>query len=75
MLPGDKMKKILLIGLLILSLSFPVYAGSKTYGNITVEKIVSVYDGDTFRVNIKDWPAIIGDNISITIYGIDTPEK
>ena len=52
------------------------FAGEeKTYGDIVVAEIVDVYDGDTFKANIKGWPAIIGDTISIRIAGIDTPEK
>jgi endonuclease YncB( thermonuclease family) len=52
------------------------HAGSgKSYGEVTITSIVDVYDGDTFRVNIKGWPAIIGDTISVRIAGIDTPEK
>ncbi|CAN2041893.1 micrococcal nuclease [Candidatus Magnetomoraceae bacterium gMMP-15] len=46
----------------------------KTYGNIKVSTIKKVYDGDTFRCNISDWPAIVGMNVSIRIAGIDTPE-
>jgi len=49
-------------------------AADKTYGEVTVEKVVSVYDGDTFKVDIKGWPDIIGKSIGIRIYGIDTPE-
>ena len=44
---------------------------SKSY---TVEKIISVYDGDTFRADIKGLPDIIGKNIAIRILGIDTSE-
>lgn len=36
--------------------------------------MVSVYDGDTFKVNIDDYPAIVGEAISIRIRGIDAPE-
>jgi len=42
--------------------------------SFTVEKIISVYDGDTFRADIKGLPDIIGKNIAIRILGIDTPE-
>lgn len=45
-----------------------------TYGAIKVSEILSVYDGDTFKVNISDYPPIVGENISIRINGIDTPE-
>ncbi len=64
------MKKILTI--IILLFALPTYA--ETYGSITVSKLISVYDGDTFRCNIKEWPPIIGKNISVRILGIDTPE-
>ncbi|MCP3683220.1 MAG: thermonuclease family protein, partial [bacterium] len=41
---------------------------------ITVSEIVSVYDGDTFKVNVDWWPDIIGNAISIRVNGLDTPE-
>jgi micrococcal nuclease len=44
------------------------------YGNYTVSKIGNVYDGDTFRANIKNLPPIVGKNIRIRIRGINTPE-
>ena len=46
----------------------------KHYGNAFVDTITSIYDGDTFRCTIKDYPPIIGEQISIRVYGIDTPE-
>lgn len=49
-------------------------SGTKTYGSIAVDEVVSVYDGDTFKVHIKDYPPIIGEKMSIRIYGIDAPE-
>jgi len=45
-----------------------------TYGNVTVSRVVSVYDGDTITVDIDNYPPIIGKSISVRIYGIDTPE-
>lgn len=45
----------------------------KTYGGTAVS-VRAVYDGDTFRVDIAGWPAIVGDNMPIRIRGIDTPE-
>ena len=44
------------------------------YGNITVSRVTNVYDGDTFRVDIDQWPALIGKNAPIRINNIDTPE-
>ena len=37
-------------------------------------QVVKVHDGDTFSVNIRDWPPIVGLNMPIRIHGIDTPE-
>lgn len=34
----------------------------------------TIYDGDTFRVNIDGWPAVVGDSMPVRIKGIDTPE-
>ncbi|MHC4159093.1 MAG: thermonuclease family protein [Planctomycetota bacterium] len=44
------------------------------YGDIVITKVTSVYDGDTFRVNIEDYPKIIGDDMPTRISGIDCPE-
>jgi len=41
---------------------------------VYVDSVVSIYDGDTFKIDIYDWPEIIGEDISIRIKGIDTPE-
>jgi len=40
---------------------------------VLVTDIVSVYDGDTFRVNVAHWPAFFSP-MSIRVRGIDTPE-
>lgn len=34
----------------------------------------AIYDGDTFTVNIADWPPIIGERVKVRIAGIDCPE-
>ena len=60
--------------LLILFISLSVVAADKTYGSAVVDSIISVYDGDTFRCNIKGYPPIIGENMSVRVRGIDTPE-
>ena len=44
------------------------------YGTAIVSKVISVYDGDTFRVNIDSLPPIVGKNIRIRLNGLDTPE-
>lgn len=42
--------------------------------NIQVERINSVYDADTFRVDISNWPDIVGKNIPIRVNGVDAAE-
>jgi micrococcal nuclease len=65
--------KIILM-LTTISLTFDVSAKNKNYGNAKVLDVTSIYDGDTFRANIKGFPAVIGEHMSIRINGIDTPE-
>lgn len=60
--------------LTILLLALAPAASASDYGNVVIKEIISVYDGDTFRVNIHDWPKIIGENTPIRIKGVDTPE-
>jgi len=48
--------------------------GNKVYGSAFVSEVTSIYDGDTFRVNLKGYPELIGYRIGIRINGIDTPE-
>lgn len=57
----------------LLFLSFSVQA-SENYGNITVDQVTQVYDGDSFKVNINSWPAIIGKEMIIRVKGVDAPE-
>ena len=64
------MKYILLLLTLILSTA----QAAPQYGTVTVSKVISVYDGDTFRVNIDSLPPIVGKNIAIRVNGVDTPE-
>lgn len=58
----------------MLSLCLPSYAVKKQYNDITISEITSIYDADTFRVNINNYPAVIGENISIRVLGVDAPE-
>ena len=41
---------------------------------VYVDSLVSVYDADTFRVNIKGWPDIVGKNMPVRVLGVDAPE-
>ena len=70
-------KSKILLMVLILSNVFAVSwaeAGGRSYGDAVVERVTSIYDGDTFRCDIAGWPPIIGHRIGIRINGIDTPE-
>lgn len=52
-----------------------IAAGSdKSFGTVEVAEVTSIYDGDTFRANIKNYPPIVGERIGIRVNGIDTPE-
>ena len=65
-------KKLLLIFICFLGV-FSVQAAPE-YGTAIVSKVISVYDGDTFRVDINSLPPIVGKNIPIRLNGVDTPE-
>jgi micrococcal nuclease len=54
--------------------TFPIFAGKRSYGDAVVAKLISVHDGDTFKVNLSNMPPIVGDSILVRINGIDTPE-
>lgn len=68
------MTKFVTYFILIFCLTCFAAEKDKTYGNTIVSEITSIYDGDTFRCNLKGYPSIIGERISIRIGGIDTPE-
>ena len=64
-----ELKALLLTGLIIT----PAQAEPQ-YGTALVSKVISVYDGDTFRVDIESLHPIAGKNIPIRVNGVDTPE-
>lgn len=51
----------------------PQAVSDKDFGNIIVNKVTPVYDGDTFRVNITQWPDLIGQRIGIRVNGGTKP--
>jgi hypothetical protein len=54
----------IIIGLcIILTFSLLPAQAKPQYGTVTVSKVTSVYDGDTFRVDIDSLPPIVGKNI------------
>ena len=60
--------KTLSLSLLVLTLTAQA---APQYGTVTVSKVIDVYDGDTFRVNIDSLPPIVGKNIAIRVNGVD----
>jgi len=66
------MKKLLLF--LTLFLGVLSIQAAPEYGTVIVSRVISVYDGDTFRVDIDSFPPIVGKNIPIRLNGVDTPE-
>lgn len=48
--------------------------GETHYGDAVVSEVSTIYDGDTFFANIKDWPPIVGEHIGVRVNGVDTPE-
>ena len=65
------MKKLLCF---VLCFCFLSTNAAPEYGTVLVSKVISVYDGDTFRVDIDSLPPIVGNNIAIRLNGVDTPE-
>ena len=59
----------------VLSFANVCRAGNKDVhpGEFEAE-VVRVIDGDTIVVNIEGWPSIVGKEIGIRVYGIDTRE-
>jgi len=66
--------KIIVLIFLIVSLLQAQSLKDIKFKNVTVDKITSIYDGDTFRVNINSYPPIIGHRMAIRVNGIDAPE-
>lgn len=63
-----------LSSLVLLCFLMPPVQGQDQEGPVRISRILRVYDGDTFYVEVDGWPEIIGQGIGIRIIGIDTPE-
>ena len=66
--------KLIIVFTILVQILIAQSLKNMTFGSATVSKITSIYDGDTFRADIKDYPDIVGKRMSIRINGIDTPE-
>lgn len=62
------------LSLILLLAGLPFSYAKETYEDVIVSEVISIYDGDTFRVDIDNYPEIIGKNMPIRVKGIDTPE-
>lgn len=65
------MKFLVVLFMLVSSTAF---AADKHFGDVVVSEVTSIYDADTFKVNIKGWPDIIGKRVSVRVLGVDAPE-
>jgi len=67
-------KQVLTFLLIFVTLLQAESLKNKDYGSVIVSEVTSIYDGDTFRVNIEGLHDLIGHRIGICVNGIDTPE-
>ena len=71
----DKVNIIFLLALVALTSSVKAESiKNKMFGNLVVSEVTSIYDGDTFRANIKGLHPLISERIGIRVAGVDTPE-
>jgi len=67
--------KMVFIIMLLININIVVTAAKINKQDFTVNRIVSVYDGDTFRTDLNCTEDFFCKNIPIRVYGVDTPEK
>lgn len=61
------------IALFLLVFSNAAWTG-ENYGGVQINSVTSIYDADTFKVNIDHWPEVIGHRVPVRVAGIDAPE-
>ena len=52
----------------------PFAVTTKDIFTLSPDQIVEVYDGDTFKIDLPSQHPLFGDDISVRVLGIDTPE-
>ena len=52
----------------------PSAVPAKDIFTLSPDQIVEVYDGDTFKIDLPSQHPLFGDDISVRVLGIDTPE-
>ncbi|QOL26196.1 thermonuclease family protein [Thalassotalea sp. LPB0316] len=68
------MARVLFYLVVLLSVFPSLSLAQATFGSVVISRVVSVYDGDTFRVDIDHWPALVGQSAPIRVKQVDTPE-
>jgi len=68
------MCRLLLVFLWFPAFCLAVSVDDANFGNVVVNEVTSIYDADTFRVNIDIWPEIIGMRVPVRVKGVDAPE-
>lgn len=68
-------KKVGLLALLTICVSFPCYAQKQKAGVLYDAKITRVIDGDTVAFEAPWLPDPLKKELSIRVFGVDTPEK
>jgi endonuclease YncB( thermonuclease family) len=51
----------------------PVTSGENLF-ILSPDQVVDVYDGDTFKIDLPSMHPLFGDDLSIRLFGVDTPE-
>lgn len=70
----NKIVRGCVVVLLLFAGSASAGVNDKNFGSAVVADVTSIYDADTFRVNVDGWPAIIGERVPVRVNGIDAPE-
>ena len=60
------------VTVLFLLITLPAWA--QDFGTVTISRVTSVYDADTFRADIADWPPVVGSHVPIRVKAVDAPE-
>jgi endonuclease YncB( thermonuclease family) len=56
------------------ALALLLISGAALATDLDNVKVTSVYDGDTFKIQVPNVPAVFGENLGVRIRGIDTPK-
>ena len=64
--------KVLILVSAVSSCHYPMPAFSADFGSKQAT-VIKNHDGDTMMVSIPGWPSIIGEKISVRVFGVDTP--